>query len=342
MKPIPRGYILPSACFALQPKHIRNYTRVDSAPRVGDVVYGRIASIGEHGSLENKQGRIHAIHNGSYAIFVFGNRYATDYYEALVPDEPTPRVDLVARSGVIGKVRQKNALVKEPTQVKILGHVCDEKGNTINTLDHSLVKISKDHDMRKKRAKMILNIGTSMNSGKSTTAKSCCWALTTMGYTVRGAKVTGTASLKDILHMQDAGAEKIADFTHLGYPATYMLSAQECESIFHTLDLKYGNNPKNYWVVEIADGVLQRETEMLLQSKVVRDRIHKLIFSAGDSLGVQGGIQILKEKYGLAPDAISGRCTSSSLGIDEIRSIIDIPVFDNMQWNLRELSEILL
>lgn len=44
---------------------------------------------------------------------------------------------------------------------------------------------------------------TSMNSGKSVAAAACCWVLSTMVHRVKGSKVTGTASLKDILHTPD-------------------------------------------------------------------------------------------------------------------------------------------
>jgi hypothetical protein len=106
-----------------------------------------------------------------------------------------------------------------------------------------------------------------------------------MGYDVRAAKVTGTASLKDILHMNDAGAESFADFTYLGYPSTYMLPETDVINIFDRLDLKYANNPKKFWIVELADGIAQRETAMLLNSPDVQARIDKLIFCANDAFG---------------------------------------------------------
>ena len=71
-----------------------------------------------------------------------------------------------------------------------------------------------------------------------------------MGHTVRAAKITGTASLKDILLMEDNGASPVADFTYLGYPSTYMLDEPDLLHIFDTLDLKYANSPKNFWVVD--------------------------------------------------------------------------------------------
>jgi hypothetical protein len=94
--------------------------------------------------------------------------------------------------------------------------------------------------------------------------------------------------------MEDNGASPVADFTFLGYPSTYMLEEKDLLHIFNSLDLKYANNTKNYWVVEIADGVLQRETAILLQSKDIRSRIHKLIFCANDTFGAIGGLKVLK------------------------------------------------
>ena len=48
------------------------------------------------------------------------------------------------------------------------------------------------------------------------------------------------------------------------------------------------------------------------------------------------------EEFGLKPDAVSGRCTSSPLMIRELRERTDIPVYNNVIRNLKELSEILL
>jgi hypothetical protein len=341
MHKIPNWYILPSAAYTLNRKQIKHYIFSDKQPEIGDVVYGKITRIGQHAELENKSGRIHRLNEGSTAIFVFGNRYAPDFYEGIIPKIMQTQVDLLARSGIIGKVAIKNSSVSEPTQVKILGYVCDSNGEILNTRNHSL--ISPNQSQKKgERAKLILFIGTSMNSGKSTSATACCWALTTMGYNVRASKVTGTASLKDILHMQDAGAEIVNDFTHFGFPSTYLLEEPEVIKIFNDLDLKYANNPKNYWAVELADGILQRETALLLKSEDVRSRIHRLIFAAHDTFGAIGGLNVLKHEFGLVPDAISGVCSSSPLFLRELSEFTDIPVFNNIDCSLKQLSQLLI
>jgi hypothetical protein len=279
MKKISPGYIMPSAAYTITKKHVKFYDFMDKQPEVGDVVYGRVTRIGQHSELENKSGRIHIINDGSKGIFVFGNRYAPDFYEGFVPEAMQTDVDLIARSGVVGRITTKNSSIKDPTRVRILGYVCGDDGTVVNTRNFSLVK-PKQLIKKTNRSKLVLVVGTSMNSGKSTSAVACCWALSTMGYKVRASKITGTASLKDILYMQDAGAKVVNDFTHFGFPSTYMLDEGDLLHIFNHLDLKFGNNPNNYWVVEIADGVLQRETNMLLKSEDVRSRIHRLVFAA--------------------------------------------------------------
>ena len=181
-----------------------------------------------------------------------------------------------------------------------------------------------------------------MNSGKSMTAAACCWALSTIGYNVRASKVTGTASLKDILHMNDAGASVYNDFTHFGYPSTYMLERDDVLRIFRDIDLKFANNPKNFWVVELADGILQRETAMLLASPQVQDRLHRLVFCAGDALGCIGGLQVLREQFDLVPDAISGIVASAPLARAELSRFASIPMFDNLERSLESISEVLI
>lgn len=341
MKKVARGFILPSCAITLKPKQIRFYKCLDKIPEPGDVIYGSVTRIGQHSSLENSSGRIHMIHDGTRAVFVFGNRYAPDYYEGLVPELMQPEVDLLARSGVVGTVRTKSSTVKDPTRIRVLGYVCDQDGSVLNTRSFPLIK-PKMSSKKMPRSRMILVCGTSMNSGKSLAAVACCRVLATMGLTVRASKITGTASLKDILHMNDAGARPYADFSYLGYPSTYLLPEEEVINIFNHIDLRYANSPKNYWVVEFADGLIQRETSLLLRSTEVVSRIHKLIFCANDAFGAIGGLEILKERFGLTPDALSGVCSSSPLHVRELSGFTDIPVFNSAQADMHQLAKILI
>lgn len=324
MKKISKGYIVPSACFSI-PKKQFYYEPLNRNPKIGDVVYGKILRIGQHATLENCYGRIHQLHDHTRALFVYGNRYAPDYFEALIPEQFSGKTDLVARSGLISDVKVKNSDMKDPTKLKILGYVLDDNGNVVNTRNYTKIK---SVNSKVTKNKLILSIGTAMNSGKTTTATHACWSLNKAGYRVTASKVTGTASLKDILSMQDAGALKISDFTYFGYPSTYMVDEKELMDLFHKFD---SVNNEEYWVVEFADGVLQRETKMLLKNDYVKSRIHKLLFSSVDAFSAIGGLRILNEEFGLKADAISGIISGSPLLIQEFRGYSDIPVINNRQ-----------
>ena len=103
----------------------------------------------------------------------------------------------------------------------------------------------------------------------------------------------------------------------------------------------YANNSKNYWVVELADGIIQRETEFLLNSGEVKSRNNKLIFCSVDAFGMIGGLRILKEKFGLIPDALSGRCLSSPLYIRELSEFTEIPLFNSADESFDQFTKIL-
>jgi len=341
MKKIRHNCIVSSAAYSVPNSFIKNYDEnLERVPQIGDLIFGEVTEMGHHSQLESKSVRIHTIHEGTQAVFVIGNRYAPAQYEGIVPESAVDSLDLVGTGGVVSEVVNKNELIGSPTKVKLLGYICDVDGKVVNTKSHIQIK-PKTSKRKAKGAKLILCIGTSMDSGKTHAAAACCYSLSSMGKTVRAAKITGTARLKDIFLMNDCGAEHVADFTYFGYPSTYMLNADELLGIFNSFDMKYGNNPKNYIVVEIADGIFQRETAMLLQMKEVRDRIHKLIFCAPDSSAVFGGVRMLLEKFDLKPDAISGLCSSSPLAIQEIQTFTKLPVLKSMERDYKSIYEVI-
>lgn len=339
-KTIEEGYIIPSGLYSVPKSSFRYIGPYEEKPQVGDVVYCRVSKISQHNRLENKQGRIHNLYEGSEFIGVFGNRYAPDQFEAVVPKRKLVNVELFSWGGLVGEVLHKNDAMRDPTLVEILGYVYDKDKKQVNTLKHQIVRTRTDK-VKKPRAKMILVVGTAMNSGKSTAASAIIWAIKHAGHRVRASKVTGTASLKDVLHMNDAGAKYFSDFTFLGHPSTYLLKESELTKIFNSLDLRYANNPENYWVVEFADGISQRETAMLLRHPMVRDRIDKLIFCAADTFGAIGGVEMLRDDFKLEPDVISGVCTSSPMFMEEIKNYLNVPVMNNTAINSKEILKML-
>jgi dethiobiotin synthetase len=63
---------------------------------------------------------------------------------------------------------------------------------------------------------VVLLVGTSMSAGKTTSAKVIVRLLREAGLVVVGAKLTEAGRYRDILAMQDAGADYIFDFVDAG------------------------------------------------------------------------------------------------------------------------------
>ena len=146
---------------------------------------------------------------------------------------------------------------------------------------------------------------------------------------------------KSIMNMDDAGAEKVSDFTYVGHPSTYMLNREQVVDVFNVLDLKFANKSQNYWVVEIADGILQRETAMLLASPEFRSRIHRIVFCAGDALGALSGKRLMKDKYGINIDMLSGVFTAAPLHVEELKDFTKLPVLISGKPDLKQVADVL-
>jgi len=120
MEKIKSNCIIPSAAFSIPKSLIKQYDNsIKKSPEVGDLIYGEIFELGHHQLVESRFARMHTLNVGTRSIFVFGNRYAPDQFEGLVPDSIEDHVDLFSRGGVIGKVNIQNQLIGVATKVRV-------------------------------------------------------------------------------------------------------------------------------------------------------------------------------------------------------------------------------
>jgi hypothetical protein len=317
-------------------KDVATYRRTSVPPRVGDVILARVLRIGRHTHIENRNGRRIALFPGDLLCAVFGNRYATDQYEGVVPGVPVDRVALLSQGCVCGKVRSKNLEMPNPTRLDVLGYVYDESARKVNLKNYSITPASSGL-----KAHTILVVGSSMNSGKTTTAATIINLLRLYGKTVCSAKVTGTACRRDILYMQDAGARKVLDFTACGYPSTSLCTEGELLYVFETIYSRLLAAKPDFIVLEVADGLFQRETEMLLALPQFRERVDCAFFSGADSMAALAGRKVLQERFGIPVLGISGKVANSELGMREVETHVGLPCFNPLHENSRKLYDIL-
>ena len=311
-------------------------------PKAGDVAIFRVLSIGKSKTIQNAEGKNSYIFPGDMIMATFGNRYASNQFEGYVPEGYQEEYHLLGQGGVVGIVTSTHAKIalKGPTRLKLVGYATHGGPRVINTQYMTEKRVSFDH-VRPRSYKTILSLGASMDSGKTTTAAYLCRGLRNGGHQVAYIKLTGTVYSKDKRFVKDCGAHRVIDFSALGFPSTYMYGLQDILDIYEGLTRKVEKMKPDFLVVEIADGLLQRETRMLLENPAFRSVIDEVIFSCGDSLSVLSGLDYL-ENLGLSPFAVSGLINTSPLMVDEVRNSVSVPLLNLDNLMDRKVDRFLL
>jgi hypothetical protein len=291
-------------------------------PQVGDVILARVKKLGRHTKLDDCNGRRTALLEGDLLIGVYGNRYATDQFEGEVPLS-TERCHILSVAGVCGVVKSRHSAMSAPTEIEVVGFVYDNQGTPINLLNFGLTRTYRSVPAAQHypdQPRVIVVTGASMNSGKTTTAANIVRGLVQNGYRVAAGKITGTACGNDTWDFQDNGAVRVLDFSDCGFPSTYLCSEKQLMQIYRTLYHELNAAQPDFIVFEIADGVVQRESLMLLTNTEFRASVHTLVYAAGDSLAAEAGVRWLGER-GYQIKALSGLISASPLAKKEAENL---------------------
>jgi dethiobiotin synthetase len=179
-----------------------------------------------------------------------------------------------------------------------------------------------------------------MNADKITTVATTIRGLANAGYTVGVAKVTGNGSGRDAWLMTHAGSKLTLDVTHAGFPSTDLATPKQVDHIIETLVTHLSVAKMDAIVIEVAGGLLQRETDVLLNSKIFTKIVDSVILAAGNAMDAMTGIASLKCKK-LPIAAISGRLTTSPSAIIETKDATGLPVLDKATLSSRTIIDVL-
>ncbi|MGZ0017284.1 hypothetical protein [Yeosuana sp. AK3] len=288
-------------------------------PKAGDVAIFKVKAIGKHTRMQCVDGNSRFILEDDYIMAAFGNRYATEQMEGKIPDTYQTTYHVLGQGGAIGVIKnihQKFELVG-PTTLSLVGYIVDDQGVVINTKNiHNMFesyKLSKQNN-----PKIILSLGTSMDSGKTTSAAFLANGLKKANKKVAYIKLTGTVFTKDKNFVRDYGADVCVDFSDFGFPSTYMCSNNELKELLSNT-LKYVNQfSTEFIIMEIADGLLQRETWNLIHNKTISENVFGVIFSSMDSMSAISGAKLLSD-LNFNVIGVTGLFTTSPLLINEVQ-----------------------
>ncbi len=108
-----------------------------SSPSSGDLLLARVEEIGKHKRLELTNGRRAHLFPGDEVIVCYGNRYAPDQYEAIVPDD-LGGCDLVASGGIAARELSRHERVIDPTRIAPIGLIADGSAMRLNLSDYAM------------------------------------------------------------------------------------------------------------------------------------------------------------------------------------------------------------
>lgn len=302
------------------------------APRAGDVLLARVDKIGQHKRLELVTGRRADLHHGDEIVVCYGNRYAPDQFEAEVANDLSP-CDLAAAGGLAAKCLSRHTNMQPATRIVPVGVLARDDATALNLDQFGL----EPRRVPSRRPPVTAVVGTSMNAGKTTTVSQLALGLTRQGMRVAAAKVTGTGAGGDPWQMVDAGCITVLDFTDCGYASTYLLEPHQCESVLETLVGHLCETQPDAILLEVADGVLQRETRSLVASPAFGRLVDHVIFSADDAMGAAAGVAWCREHH-LNVVGVSGVLTAAPLAMRECAELVDVPVLDVQALSAGEWS----
>lgn len=294
---------------------------VDRDPIANDVIVGRVVALGRNESVELSCGRKAELHLGDIMVGAFGNRYATNQFEGVIPKRMA-YYHMLSQGAVIGQVVSASQMIGNPTVIEPLGFLNDGNSDVLNLTQHSLQHVAPN------RVPTILVLGSSMDAGKTTTAAALVRGLSLAGWSVNAGKLTGTGCAKDINKMRDAGAQRVLDFTSCGYASTAGATADELEAISSRLIGHLSQGAPDILVLEIADGVIQSETSLLARMLATEKMVDGAIMAIHDVMSVLMATSIVEQQIGLKLFGVSGAATISPLSTMELRQLTNHSVFD--------------
>ncbi len=282
----------------------------------GSVVAARVlTSKSTYNTLELPSGRFSQVKPGDVIAGALGHRKALFGYSGHVPAEVKPgdKLNLLNLGGVIGVHDGGSPDLGAPFVVEVLGQVLHFPflGERIGVPAHitqGALPVEEALDVR--GIPVVAIVGSCMNAGKTAAACSLVQSFTHQGLRVVAGKTTGVSLRRDILSMEDAGARKVAVFTDLGIVTTTPNTAPQAA---RTILTHLARERPDVIVLELGDGLLGLYgVNEILSTAEIRGSFSAVVLAASDPVAAWGGVQLLRDRYGIECTAITGPATDNA------------------------------
>lgn len=315
----------------------------DIEVRHGAVVAGRILNEKHvYNHLEDPHGRMSVLHKGDIVVGALGHRNALQGYEGVMPEAVAvgDTIHLLNLGGVMGRAVSGNPDVGAPFEVEVLGQVLafQEFGSRRGEPSHIGMGALAGKPGAGK-VPVVYVMGTCMNAGKTAAACALVRRFAQAGLKVGGAKLTGVALMRDILAMQDYGADWAYDFTDAGIACTLPATAP---GVARTVFSELAAKGVDLIVAETGDGIMgEYGVQAILADGELMDWGAAFLLCANDPVGVEGGVRDLKQQYGIAVDVVAGPATDNRVGVRFVENAVGVPGI-NARTHAQALGDLVL
>lgn len=274
-----------------------------------------------YGELELAGGRMARIIKGDRIAGALGERQALKGFVGSIPASIAAGdvLHILNMGGVIGQCSSANADFGQALRARVLG-VALRDGQVANMSQTAVRWQSRLPHC----APIILVSGTCMNAGKTTAACEIIRELRSRGYKLAAAKLAGVATQRDLLNMQDHGAECALSFSDAGLPSTTNTDSCVLPAARGVLVALNDCHPDAI-IVEFGDGIMGHYgVDLLLKDRELMGHVGAHILCANDLVAAWGGLRFLGD-LGLQVDCLSGPATDNSAGVSYIEERFGVP-----------------
>ena len=282
--------------------------------------------------VELPDGRMTDVLEGDLIVGAFGKRAATlegvGDWDAIGEEGV---FHALTGAGLFGLATSTSPVMPRMMSLSYVGHVL-RAGQPL-TMQDFVVPVAP----QRLSAPVILLVGTSMSSGKTTAGRLIIHELTGSDRRIVGAKLTGAGRYRDVLAYRDAGADAVLDFVDVGLPSTvvpcevYQRALRELLNRIAALApdlvvIEAGASPLEPYNGDIAIDALQKQLTMT-------------VLAASDPYAVVG----VQTAFGLVPDLVTGPAANTSAGIELVEKLAGRPALNAnaspSSWPIRQATE---
>jgi hypothetical protein len=312
----------------------------------GYVLAGRICGTKTvYNEVENCSGRFIRLHEGDILAGVLGHRDALKGYSGRVPEKIAvgDKLQVLNLGAVVGECTSENADVGKPFDFEVLGSILvfpefqSRRGELAHVKHHGKGNLAAGLPGHK--VPVIYVAGTCMHAGKTSAAARIIRGLRNSGIRVGACKLTGVSLLRDTLEMIDYGAFQALSFIDGGIVTT---DAKTAAPTAHRVLGSLIEAGSQVIVAELGDGIMGTYgVKEILADQALMNLASVLVLCANDPVGAWGAVEILRDKYSLIPQVISGPTTDNLAGIRFIEEELGVKAI-NAQKNSSELCKTIL